>query len=457
MEIKRVTLNNIGPFDTLEISIAPTENNLSNITVFVGNNGAGKTSVLQALATSVSWFVARLRTEKGNGNIIPEDAILNSANTAKVEIEVCDSFEFSSQPHQDNLNNQFKWSITKTRKGRKAKFISDLQDCTRLANHYRNLLSDDAQASLPLIAFYPTERVVLDIPLKIRAKHTFLQLDGYDNALSQGVDFRRFFEWFREREDTENESGIPEDWLNQLKPIIGNDQDVWQRLNELNASAKDRQLTAVRTAISQFMPHMDNLRVRRKPRLHMAIDKNGETLNVAQLSQGEKSLMALVGDIARRLAMLNPSLENPLAGDGIILIDEVDLHLHPSWQRSLCDRLIETFPNCQFVLTTHSPLVISDCKDVLAYTLTDGELQELPSQYGQDANTVLLDVMDTSIRNEKVDAELNDLLDAIQDSNLNQAKQLLSELTAELPANHLELVKAKLLIHKQELRHANDQ
>jgi outer membrane PBP1 activator LpoA protein len=107
------------------------------------------------------------------------------------------------------------------------------------------------------------------------------------------------------------------------------------------------------------------------------------------------------------------------------------------------------------VLTTHSPLVISDCKNVLAYTLSNGELQELPPQYGQDANTVLLDVMDTSIRNQEIDTKLNDMLDAIQNSNLDQAQQLLAELTAELPANHLELIKAKLLIRKQELRHAN--
>jgi predicted ATP-binding protein involved in virulence len=89
------------------------------------------------------------------------------------------------------------------------------------------------------------------------------------------------------------------------------------------------------------MPYMDNLSVRRRPRLHMAIDKNGETLNVAQLFQGEKSLMALVGDIARRLAMLNPALDNPLTGDGIVSIDEVDLHLHPSWQRSLINLKLE--------------------------------------------------------------------------------------------------------------------
>ncbi len=153
--------------------------------------------------------------------------------------------------------------------------------------------------------------------------------------------------------------------------------------------------------------------------------------------------------------MLNPALDNPLTGDGIVSIDEVDLHLHPSWQRSLVARLTQTFPNCQFLLTTHSPLIISDYKHILVYTLTNGELQELPSQYGQDVNTVLLDVMDTTIHADNLDVEFNDLLDAIQDSDLVQARQLLTDLTAELPANHLELVKAKLLIRKQELRHAN--
>lgn len=455
MEIQRVILNNIGLFEKLEISLAPTEQNPSNITVFVGNNGAGKTAILKALATSLSWFTARLLTEKGSGNPISEDAIFNTANAGSIEIEVWDSSKSLNNPDQSDIDHYFRWILAKSRKGRKAQYNSNLNDCTRLANRYRDALTHDDKTSLPLIAFYPVERVVLDIPLKIGTKHTFLQLDGYDNSLSQGVDFRRFFEWFREREDTENESGIPEDVLNQLRPLAETNQDVWRWLNERNASAKDRQLTAVRTAIGRFMPHLDNLRVRRKPRLYMAVDKNGETLNVAQLSQGEKSLMALVGDIARRLAMLNPALENPLAGDGIVLIDEVDLHLHPSWQRRLCERLTETFPNCQFVLTTHSPLVISDCKNVLIYTLANGELRQLPSQYGQDANTVLLDVMNTSIRNEKIDTELNDLLDAIQDSKLTEAQQLLAELSEELPANHLELVKAKLLLRKQELRHGN--
>lgn len=276
MEIQRVILNNVGLFGNLEIPLAPTEQNPSNITVFVGNNGAGKTSVLKALATSLSWFTTRLRTEKGSGNPIPEDAILNTANAASIEIKICDSsesFGTSKNSNQIETDYYFTWTLAKSRKGRKAQYTSNLNDCTRLANGYRDALTHDDKTSLPLIAFYPVERVVLDIPLKIRTKHTFLQLDGYDNSLSHGVDFRLFFEWFREREDTENESGIPEDVLNQLRPLAETNQDVWRWLNERNASAKDRQLTAVRTAISQFMPHMDNLRVRRKPRLYMAIDK----------------------------------------------------------------------------------------------------------------------------------------------------------------------------------------
>ncbi|WP_252180258.1 AAA family ATPase [Endozoicomonas sp. 4G] len=234
-----------------------------------------------------------------------------------------------------------------------------------------------------------------------------MQLDGYDKSLSQGVDFRRFFEWFREREDSENESGFSDDILEQLREVLKEDADTWKRLNELKASSKDRQLTAVRSAIYKFMPEFSNLRVRRKPRLHMSIDKNGETFNVAQLSQGEKSLMALIGDIARRLAVMNPALENPLEGDGIVLIDEVDMHLHPQWQRSLINQLTVTFPNCQFVLTTHSPLVISDSKNVLTYLIDADELKKLKPLYGEDANTVLLDIMDTDIRNSEINIQLS--------------------------------------------------
>ena len=67
----------------------------------------------------------------------------------------------------------------------------------------------------------------------------------------------------------------------------------------------------------------------------------------------------MVGDLARRIAIANPALEDPLAGVGVVLIDEVDLHLHPGWQRHVVSALEETFPNCQFLVSTHSPQIVS--------------------------------------------------------------------------------------------------
>ena len=204
------------------------------------------------------------------------------------------------------------------------------------------------------------------------------------------------------------------------------------------------------------MPNLSNIRVQRKPRLHMAVDKDGKSLDVKQLSQGEKSLMALVGDIARRLAMMNPALDNPLHGDGIILIDEVDMHLHPSWQRNLVQRFTDTFPNCQIILSTHSPLVISDQKDILVYLLSNGEIGALPPLYGADVNTVLLEAMDTDVRKPDINDQLNDLLDAIHDADLKRAKILLQALEVELPLGNMELAKARMLLRKKELQLAKN-
>ena len=483
MDIKKLTLNNLGRFENLEVDFAPSEDNQSNVTVFIGNNGAGKTSILDALATSLSWFVARLRTEKGSGHAIDELYIIDNAPAASITLQLSDDIQTDSEA----ALLSYQWTLVKARKGRKSDKSSNLSQLSKLVDSYRQQLTDNDNASLPLIAYYPVERSVLGIPLKIRNKHNFDQIDGYDSALNHGVDFRRFFEWFREREDIENEeqnrsssrviTEYIEDFAKVEDMVFGNKERLdsldkediesvlqkFERINRFSTSLKkieyehqDKQLNAVRTAITAFMPNLSNIRVQRKPRLHMAVDKNGQPLNVMQLSQGEKSLMALVGDIARRLAMMNPALDDPLQGDGIILIDEVDMHLHPSWQRNLVPRFTATFPNCQIILSTHSPLVISDQKGILVYLLSDGEIGALPPLYGADVNTVLLEAMDTDVRNPDINGKLNDLLDAIHDGDVNNAKMLMQALGRELPAGNMELAKARLLLRKKELQLAKN-
>jgi len=451
MEIKKIRLSNVGRFTDLEVAFAPTDTLVSKVTVFVGNNGCGKTTILTSLATSLSWLVARIRSQRSKGVLIDQDCINNDASTASITLDVHEPGYFNLPHEQD-----FSWTLVRLRPGHVALDKGNLAGATDLAHCYGETLSiAEVAASLPLIVYYPVERSVLDIPLELTSRTDFNQLEGYENALGQGVDFTRFFEWFRQREDIENESGISSVLLSDIKKAIATpDKKIIQEIERMHASSRDKQLNAVRKAISAFMPGFDNLRVQRKPRLLMAIDKGGKTLNVAQLSQGEKSMMALVGDIARRLAMMNPGVENPLEGNGVVMIDEVDMHLHPRWQRRLIHQLTETFPNCQFILTTHSPLVISDSKDVLCYVLDDGKLVEKKGLYGLDANQVLLSVMETEVRNTDVQERLDQLLDLLQDKKLKAAKTLFEALSGELPAGHIELAKAALLIRKMELRSA---
>ena len=161
-------------------------------------------------------------------------------------------------------------------------------------------------------------------------------------------------------------------------------------------------------------------------------------------------MMALVGDIARRLAIMNPALENPLEGFGIVMIDEVDLHLHPNWQRAIVGNLNKTFPNCQFVLTTHSPIVISESPDLLCYSLNNGELQKLNNLYGMDVNQVLLQDMDAGVRNADIQQAFDDLRDSLQEGELTKAKGLLAKLEHKISIDNLELSKSKLLIRRLE-------
>jgi len=200
------------------------------------------------------------------------------------------------------------------------------------------------------------------------------------------------------------------------------------------------------------MPGYGNLKVRRSP-LRMTLEKHGNEFRIDQLSDGEKCLLAMVGDMARRLAIANPGLGNPLGAEGVILIDEIDLHLHPAWQRKIIPRLIETFPNCQFIASTHSPLVIShlEPKNVFLFTVTKDNIEwsQPETTYGQECSRILEDVMDVPARPEEIKKGLNKLFVAIDEGDLGKARRLLKELKEKLPLDP-ELLKAEMLMKRRE-------
>ncbi|NJB66695.1 putative ATP-binding protein involved in virulence [Desulfobaculum xiamenense] len=452
MRIKSLELENFRLFEKVSIPFVSSDSDNGNVVVFVGNNGSGKTTILEALSLSLSWLVARIsRGSGGQGTGIKDLAITNKKNFSTITIDGnYKEFDFS-------------WRIAKNLKGRKKVAESDYTRLSELAEFFREKLTEDENASLPLLAYYPVERTILDIPLKIKTKHSFGQLDGLDGSLVQGVDFRRFFEWFREREDSESElrSRHSDDVLAKLKALLSEDRELDTISREdidniVGKPLRDRQLDAVRNAISTFMPGFENLKIKRKPRLRMMVDKDGVPLNVEQLSQGEKSLMALVGSISSRLSMMNPILPDPLKGRGIVMVDEIDLHLHPKWQRDIIDRLRNTFPNCQFILTTHSPLVISNSPNTLTYILNNGEIERVGNLYGMDANQVLLQEMGVEIRNSEIQNKLDDLMDLIQERKFSEAKSITSELEQILPADHWELNKVKILLLRKEAQCAKN-
>ena len=125
-----------------------------------------------------------------------------------------------------------------------------------------------------------------------------------------------------------------------------------------------------------------------------------EELLLNQLSDGEKCYIALVCDIARRMSIANPN-GDVLNGSGIVLIDEVDLHLHPSWESTVMEKLHEVFPNIQFIVSAHSPLVASHF-DGQVYGVRNGDVDILPRLHGLDYSTILMEYMGVRPENREI-------------------------------------------------------
>jgi predicted ATP-binding protein involved in virulence len=408
MHLERFELNDLGPILTANLKLD------SHFNVLAGVNGAGKSTISSVIATMLGRYSAVLRTGKAAGSF-DREKVRRGARFARAAATACAS--------RNDDAGRFTWSAAIFRPGPRLPGLTHSRQLVEFAaEQAEEIERNPERASLPIVVFYSVNRAVLDIPLRIRSKVPLGQYAALEDALSQGGrSFRTFFAWFRDREDHENE------------------------IRAEGGRRRDSQLTAVRDAIANMLPGFENLRVERQP-LRMLITKGSVELRVDELSDGEKCLLAMVGDLARRLAIANPGLRTPLHGSAIALIDELELHLHPAWQREAVIHLRETFPNCQFIITTHSPQVLSEVTPEAIFLLRDGRVLQPSRSHGGDSNLILEELMDAPSRPAWAAVELEALYEAIDDEKMDVARERLRALEERLGVEDPGLTAARALL-----------
>jgi predicted ATP-binding protein involved in virulence len=398
MKITHLAVRDFRGFTSFTLDFSP------DVTALVGVNGAGKTSLLDALALLLSCFQEGIHSGKPDAF----ELRANDVRVGKPFANICLEAEIDGRA--------VKWGLLRTALGHPLRESQNsLDELLPPIDAARATIAEESPV-LPLMVYFPTNRSALDIPERIRTPHVFDALSAYDGALDGGAsNFRGFFEWFREEEDIYNEQVVSKDEQQIAMDFIPPPQSP---------------LPAVRSAIEQLLDGARKVRIERRPQ-RMTVEMNGVRLDVAQLSDGEKCLLALAGDLARRMALAAPKAQKPLEHPAVVLIDEVELHLHPGLQRTILPRLRRVFPNTQFIVSTHSPQVLSSLHAANVRVIEHFELRTLErGTWRRDTNRILEAAFGDPGRPPEVAEKLNQLRDAVDADRHEDARRLIGELRA---------------------------
>lgn len=372
-------------------------------TIVFGVNGTGKSTILSAINYLNRVWINRLNPAQGKAFQTFSDDMIT---IGKSELMVQGIIRIDEECYQ--LLRHYE----KAKKNqRRTMFSYHKGNYTVFTERYEQQFLKEEIANMPIFVNYGTNRSVLDIPDRIRKKHEFDKLSAIERAIENELDFRTFFEWYREQEANE--------------VIEAREQD--------NLKYNDPLLKCVRYAIESMIGNVSNLRIKRNP-VRMVVDKSGKEIRVDLLSDGEKCTLAMFGDLARRLALANPSLANPLEGKGIVLIDEIELHMHPQWQRKVLNVLRKTFPNIQFIITTHSPQILGEADDnynIFVLSETENgrcEVKSIKRMDGYDSNMILEKYMNTDSKNTSVKTLICKINQMITQKRYSEAEVLLRSL-----------------------------
>ena len=344
MRIRELTLRNYRVYGE-----HPPFKLANRFTVVAGINGRGKTALLDGLALLCSRFLPHVSSARGGyRTITPQDVHVGAA-----------SAELSMKATCAEIPIEYRLTYNKESRRIKTTKLSAV-----VKREVRNAYGDRTRAddAAPFAVYYTTDRAGYRLPRKLPMEVPRGQAAAYTGALiNRTVNFRDFMARYRSAVTVER-------------------TERWDNPNYFG----DRAVAAVSHALTTFLGGFENLRVQEEP-LRLLVDKAGVALDLSQLSDGERSFVAMICDLGRRLTLANPVLDNPLHGAGVVLIDELELHLHPKWQRDASEKLRRTFPNIQFIATTHSPFVIQ--------ALRHGELINLnPEEFGEYADKSIEDI-----------------------------------------------------------------
>ena len=414
MKLESLKITNFRGIHDMKLDFRP------GINVLVGVNGAGKSTVLDAVSVVLSRVVSLIRSGKNAGKDIAAYDISAGKKNVQIQAVIGDQNLRYGWGIEKNLDHSLKIVRADKVPGIE-KNIRELTDQIR-----DKIQKTDEKCSIPVIVYYQASRVALRFPRFVHTDRDFSLMSVYQDALSCRADYRVLLEWFRERQTVEDREF--KRLVLESQTQTGGETTTRKIVQEYH----DLQLQTLRRVWEAFMPEFSNFVIEQNP-LRLEAQKKGGTFRVDQLSDGEKSILALVGDIARRLAIANPTLENPLEGEAIILIDEIDLHFHPKRQRMLTPQILKMFPNCQFIVATHSPQILGHVPAECIFLLVENEdgvveLQRPEESLGMTSDEILEDLMQVPSRAPDEEEKLLHLFELIERKKLAEAKALVDEI-----------------------------
>lgn len=436
MRIDSISIKNYRCYEQLDISLH------ERLTLFVGKNGAGKTTILDAIAVAASTFLGGI--EGASSRMIDaEDAKYNFYELEGI-VDPQHQFPVVITGHGDcNGDKNLTWTRSLNSAGGRTT-IKDAQVLVKVAEKLqRRIMEGDSEVTLPILSYYGTGRLYAQKKEKrdLKTLQKFNRQVGYVDCMAAESNEKMMLNWFEKMTmknlQNQQKTGVVEKIV-QLKVVE-------------NAICKCfEEISGYGNAVLSF--DLDTHRLM----LEYA-DESGEKCKFAmnEMSDGFKNTLSMIGDIAYRMAVLNPQLGESVLEKtpGIILIDEIDLHLHPEWQQTILKDLQTVFPMVQFVVTSHAPAVINSVKKESIRILDNGKVhQPVEQTYGRDANSILREVMQVGERPEEIQTMLSDFYQLVDEEKIEEAEALLNDIESIVGNSDPEISGAWVTIDFEKMR-----